>query len=191
MYIVMAESNKDDELNRIVRAVIGELNNHANNAKVEQTSSHSTSNRSTEEEIYKAFQIPRATSTSLTSSSHSYSQLPLSSQYSASTNYSTKTSSNSSRKRGKETMRAASGRFTKKSLGKEAPVSAPIIKDVCLLPTPTWDDVPRRKVKAQLVRAGLFVDAWPFYVHLGEVQLREELRHAFSEHLWQEEEEVG
>ena len=34
-----------------------------------------------------------------------------------------------------------------------------IMKDVCLLPSPDWDAVPRRDSK-QLVRQNMFVDAW-------------------------------
>ena len=50
-----------------------------------------------------------------------------------------------------------------------------IMKDVCLLPSPDWDAVPRRDSKQRLVRQNMFVDAWTLDKTWSEEQLRSEI----------------
>ena len=58
-----------------------------------------------------------------------------------------------------------------------------IMKDVCLLPSPDWDAVPRRDSKQRLVRQNMFVDAWTLDKTWSEEQLRREILLLFKEQL--------
>ena len=58
-----------------------------------------------------------------------------------------------------------------------------IMKDVCLLPSPDWDAVPRRDSKQRLVRQNMFVDAWTLDKTWSEEQLRSEILLLFKEQL--------
>ena len=56
-------------------------------------------------------------------------------------------------------------------------------KDVCLLPGPECDQVPRGAVKANLVQLGLYVDAFKLDKTWGEARLYSELATLFKEAL--------
>ncbi len=58
-----------------------------------------------------------------------------------------------------------------------------VMKDVCLLPSPDWDNVPRRDSKQQLVRQNMFIDAWTLDKTWSEEQLRNEILMLFKEQL--------
>lgn len=73
-------------------------------------------------------------------------------------------------RKGKEQPRSTStGRFQKTGLqrgsgsgkGKKSGDNLSF-KDVCLLPSPGYDTVPRMKAKADLIGQGLYIDAWQF-----------------------------
>lgn len=52
--------------------------------------------------------------------------------------------------------------FSKKKKNKrqgEGPVPDIVYKDVCLLPTPEWNQVPKGQSKASLIARGLYIDA--------------------------------
>ena len=109
-------------------------------------------------------------------------QRQLANQYSNSRNYSASRTENG---KGKQPLGSGSGRF---STASSKPADAPgTLKDVCLLPSPEWQEVPRQKAKADLMKAGLFIDAWPYTTALGE----RELQMHISEHLAAEGEEIG
>ena len=54
-------------------------------------------------------------------------------------------------------VRPNKGKFTTSRKGKSPAVKADLIyKDACLLPSPEWTEVPRRKAKAKLVSSGMY-----------------------------------
>ena len=58
-----------------------------------------------------------------------------------------------------------SGRFVPyttaaKASNKSKPKSQIMIKDVCLLPSSCWEEVPRRHIKQDLINRNLFINAW-------------------------------
>ena len=56
-------------------------------------------------------------------------------------------------------------------------------KDICLLPDPEYDQVPRGAAKANLVQLGLYVDAFKLDKTWGEARLYVELAALFKEAL--------
>ena len=90
---------------------------------------------------------------------------------------------------GRVVPRGRTGRFVpytskaKKQKGKGKTAAELVIKDVCLLPTPEWNNVPRRQVKETLVRQNLFVDAWTLDKTWSEEQLRIEIKKLFTDRL--------
>ena len=58
-----------------------------------------------------------------------------------------------------------------------------VIKNVCLLPSPDWNQVPRRQVKEDLVRRDLFADAWTLDISWSEEEFRAELFNLFKDQL--------
>ena len=87
-------------------------------------------------------------------------------------------------------VRSKNGRFApyknrgkKANDSKKASQASWIMKDVCLLPRPDWDTVPRRDSKQELVRQNMFVDAWTLDKTWSEKQLRNEILTLFKEQL--------
>ena len=56
-------------------------------------------------------------------------------------------------------------------------------KDICLLPEPEYDQVPRGAAKANLVQRGLYVDAFKLNKNWSEARLYKELASLFKEAL--------
>ena len=56
-------------------------------------------------------------------------------------------------------------------------------KDICLLPDPEYDQVPREAAKANLVQRGLYVDAFKLDTTWSEARLYVELASLFKEAL--------
>ena len=91
-----------------------------------------------------------------------------------------------SNRKGKEPIRSSNtGRFvseTKNISKKKIPrMPEPVFKDVCLLPSPEWSEVPRRKAK--LVSQGMYIDAWSFDKKSDEMQLCYDIYKLFEEQL--------
>ena len=69
-----------------------------------------------------------------------------------------------------------------------------VFKDVCLLPSLEWSEVPRRKAKAKLVSQGMYIDAWSFDKNCDERhEIRYDIYKLFEDHLFAngEENRVG
>ena len=58
-----------------------------------------------------------------------------------------------------------------------------IFKDVCLLPSPSWDQVPRGQAKVKLLERGLYVDCFKLDKEWGECRLYQELNDLFKDRL--------
>ena len=94
-------------------------------------------------------------------------------------------------RKGKQPARSAlTGRF-EKGAGSSACGSAgqakqcePTFKDVCLLPSPSWETVPRLKGKASLIEKGLYIDAWSFQKTYQEIELKTAISSLFHERLY-------
>ena len=85
--------------------------------------------------------------------------------------------------------RSGRGRFvpytakSKKGKSKEKSAVELVMKNVCLLPTPNWNEVPRRQIKEDLVRRNFFIDAWTLDKSWSEEELRAELFNLFKDKL--------
>ena len=64
------------------------------------------------------------------------------------------------------------------------------IKDLCLLPSPEYVNLPRLKAKANLIDQGLYIDAWPFDKNSSEEELRNSIKQIFRERLISQDDEV-
>ena len=60
-----------------------------------------------------------------------------------------------------------------------------VYKDICLLPDPDWSQVPRGATKGDLVRRGLYIDAFKLDKNWSEARLYSELASLFKEALEQ------
>ena len=152
----------DSQLNDIVRRVVSSLRNLPNDSTNDVSSSSSGNrpeHRSIEHELGERFRIPRVPDAASTSAR----PLP----------------------------RGGRGRFVpyttaakgKKGKSKEKSSAEFIIKNVCLLPSPDWHQVPRRQMKEDLVRRNLFIDAWTLDKSWSEEDLRTELFNLFKDRL--------
>lgn len=61
--------------------------------------------------------------------------------------------------------------------------SAEYNKDVILLPSPTWRNVPRGKDKAELQKLGLYVDAVRFSKVMSEDEVKSKIKEVFQQQL--------
>ena len=86
----------------------------------------------------------------------------LSSSFSARTNYGANNARGAARRRPRSSRCNNTGRFQPYSRGTSQTPAEPKVyyKAVCLLPMPTWNTVPRGKVKVDLIQKNLCVDAW-------------------------------
>ena len=148
---MMAENMNNSILNsndisQLVRSVVSSLQNlpsTSSQASVSSSNSNSSTNTnvntatginvSVNEEISERFRLSRGQNRS---SSTSTRQLP----------------------------RGYSGRFVPyttaaKASSKNKQKSEIIMKDVCLLPSSRWEEVPRRHIKQDLINRNLFIDA--------------------------------
>ena len=172
----MAENNSginNNDITQLVRSVVSSLQNLPSTTASSQVSGSSSSstgncsvNRNTNagnalshssasEELSERFRLPRGQNRS----SSSIRPLP----------------------------RGTSGRFvpytTAAKASKSKAKSDIIIKDVCLLPSSCWKEVPKRQIKQDLINRNLFIDAWSLDKSWSEQQLRLELFNLFKNHL--------
>ena len=163
----MAESQLTDIVRRIITSLQNLPEGTEDSAETRASSqpanlpnriNSSADNNSVEQEPHQRFQIPRANPTTVATPA-------------------------------RYTARNGSGRFVpystlnKRAKGKgKSPVEL-VIKDVCLLPDPQWDKVPRRQIKEDLIKQNLFVDAWTLDKLWSEETLRKELQNLFKDHI--------
>lgn len=165
------ESCDSRTIQEIVRAVVDNLNSLPT-TPTPASNSNSIPAACTTSELNHAFQIPRGHTSTTTIS-------PLGSELCA--NFSNKR--NYSRK-GKQPRSSGTGKFSSKKGKYPAPKQDFIFKDVCLLPSPEWTEVPRRKAKAELVSKGMYIDAWQLDKCWNEAELRCKVSQLFKEHLF-------
>lgn len=174
----MAEQLQQNNINiqQIVVAVISNLNALPSSTTASSNNPSTVRFESSQDELEAAFpriarnaedhNINSGASTSSTSNSTSIGGTPirnLSARYSRYHNYSQGETSSRPRK-GKEQQRSSTtGCFEKsgskrgKGPGKK-PLPKPTFKDVCLLPSPDYDTVPRMRSKVELISQGLYID---------------------------------
>ena len=88
-------------------------------------------------------------------------------------------------------VRSNTGKFTTSRKGKSPAVKVDLIyKDVCLLPSPEWTEVPRRKAKPKLVSSGMYVDTWQLDKNWSEAELRSQVSSLFHYYLFVNGEEI-
>ena len=157
----MAESQSSDIAN-VVRRLVGAMENLPPNSRSDESGSSTGSFRpgagrsipytNVHLELNDRFQLPRASRSSS----------------------------------GRVIPRARSGRFVPYARGnsggkaKSKSEREIVIKDVCLLPNPGWNSVPRRTVKETLVRQKLYIDAWSMDKSWSEERLKREIRDLFE-----------
>lgn len=155
-------NNQVNDLTQLVRSVVSSLQNLPTASSQAPRSSNSNANRNVtninnvsaaNEELSERFRLPRGQNRS--------SARPL--------------------------PRSGNGRFvpytTAAKASKSKVKSEIIIKDVCLLPSPRWQELPRRHTKQELINRNLFIDAWSLDKSWSEQQLRSELFNLFKSHL--------
>ena len=143
----MADSHPN--LQEIMRAVVSNLNNLPTTSRQFPSA---VENSNAEQELRRSFSIPRDTTlvnTPTTSNACQQSQdqgRSLSGNFRAQANYSNVKSND---RKGKQPVQSSStGRFFVETTSKALKIPEPVFKDVCLLPSPEWVEVPRRKAKA-------------------------------------------
>ena len=150
------------DLQDIVRRVVENLSNiqPANSATTSSSEGCQNFTNATEvQELNRCFQVPRLpvpTSSVLQQSSGR----DLAAGFSSRQNYS---SARQPRMR-RQFPRSSSGRFqpyVRPRGGNRDVVEPPsYFKDVCLLPNPSWERVPRGKIKVLCTNKNIYVDAW-------------------------------
>ena len=155
-------------IQQIVRAVVANLSALHNSAGLPPRATLSGSSASTVgNELNNSFQIPRGQATQRGSFINNFN---------AKKDYS---------------VRSNKGKFTTSRKGKSPAVKADLIyKDVCLLPSPEWTEVPRRKAKAKLVSSGMYVDAWQLDKNRSEAEVRSRVSSLFHYYLFVNGEEI-
>lgn len=184
------------DLQDIVRRVVENLSNiqPANSAATSSSEGCQNFTNETEvQELNRCFQVPRlpAPNSSVLQQS---SGRDLAAGFSSRQNYS---SARQPRMR-RQVPRSSSGRFQPYarncSRGGNRDVVEPpsYFKDVCVLPNPSWERVPRGKMKVFCINKNMYVDAWEVKKDWDEVTLRGEIRKLFSSILKDERgEEIG
>ena len=164
------------DLQDIVRRVVENLTNiqPANSAATSSSEGCQNFTNATEvQELNRCFQVPRlpASNSSVLQQS---SGRDLAAGFSSRQNYS---SARQPRMR-RQVPRSSSG--------------PSYFKDVCVLPNPSWERVPRGKMKVFCINKNMYVDAWEVKKDWAEVTLRGEIRKLFSSVLKDERgEEIG
>ena len=184
------------DLQDIVGRVVENLSNiqPANSAATSSSEGYQNFTNETEvQELNRCFQVPRlpAPNSSVLQQS---SGRDLAAGFSSRQNYS---SARQPRMR-RQVPRSSSGRFQPYarncSRGGNRDVVEPpsYFKDVCVLPNPSWERVPRGKMKVFCINKNMYVDAWEVKKDWDEVTLRGEIRKLFSSILKDERgEEIG
>ena len=155
-------------IQEIVRAVVANFSALSNSTGLPPRATLSGSSASTVgDELNNSFQIPRRQTTQRGSFFNNFN---------AKKNYS---------------VRSNKGKFTTSRKGKSPAVKADLIyKDVCLLPSPEWTEVPRRKAKAKLVSSGMYIDAWQLDKNWSEAEVRSQVSSLFHYYLFVNGEEI-
>ena len=110
-----------------------------------------------EDEINSRFQLPRNSNTNTNAEQTNIRTTPMPG-YNPRYSYATSTSASTSRGSTNKS-RTSKGRFAPYNT-KKIKQSEIVHKDVCLLLSPTWKTVPRRKTKSMLIKSGFYVDAF-------------------------------
>ena len=158
----------------IVRTILNAINNLPNSLQVceQNTSSRNDSVQqfsSPTEELNSRFQIPRTRGSNQTPvNTHVARRTVSSSDFNPRQNYSFQRPGRRKSQKG----------FVKKNTTTTKPDF--VYKDVCLLPNPDWNQVPRGSAKASLVERGLYVDAFRLDKNWGEARLYTELFYLFQ-----------
>lgn len=181
-------ADAENNLQELVRAVVSNLNNLPGPSRLFNGGEREHTN--SEEELRRSFSIPR--DNKRPSASYTLPHQPgtagssLSDNFRAHTNYSNVKSRINNNRKGKQPIRSSStGRFVPETKTKNPPkLPEPVFKDVCLLPSPEWVEVPRRKAKAKLISQGMYIDAWSFDKNCDERQLRCDIYKLFEDHLF-------
>ena len=180
-----------------VRRVVENLSNNIQPANSAATSSsegcQNFTNETEVQELNRCFQVPRlpAPNSSVLQQS---SGRDLAAGFSSRQNYSCARQPRMRR----QVPRSSSGRFqpyaSNCSRGGNRNVVEPpsYFKDVCVLPNPSWERVPRGKMKVFCINKNMYVDAWEVKKDWDEVTLRGKIRKLFSSILKDERgEEIG
>ena len=183
--LTLVERNID--IQEVVRRVVANLNMPpVSVAQCNAPTNSQSESTSISEELNNAFQIPRGREPSTLRSipgTRIWNEISqLSSGFSNNQNYGGR--SGGQRRRGRQerlNLRTASGRFyaVRTSRREHSAVDWMYTKDVCLLPSLSWNKVPRGRMKAFLINRGMYVDAWPVLKDWNEATLRLEIQRLF------------
>ena len=124
------------------------------------------------DEVNARFQIPRQASRGRRIATATTSTIVPAASFNARQNYTLQ--------RSRRCPRGGGRGFASTSRGEQPDF---MYKDICLLPEPEYDQVPRGVAKANLVQRGLYVDAFKLDKNWGEARLNVELASLFKEAL--------
>ena len=171
----------------IVRAVVENLDHPPPQVPPMKSNDASASVRSVNginTELNRAFQIPRGRVTAASSGTTFATRLA--SGFNPQWNY-TNTQQHRVNRRGRS--RSACGRFQPYSRGTSRSSTSSgesvYYNDVCLLPSPSWESVPRGSTKLHLIQKGMFIDAWPISKTWEEADLKRGVAKLFERFLGQ------
>jgi hypothetical protein len=167
-----ARQGRPTNVQDIVQSVLSAITNLPHSSQISGGNASSRINDSVQqfstptEELNSRFQIPRG--------SNSVTPQPLTRRVSSS-DFNPRQNYSFQRRPGR---RNSKGINVQKSTVAEKPEL--VYKDVCLLPNPDWNVVPRGLAKAGLVEKGLFVDAFHLDKKWDEARLYRELSSLFE-----------
>ena len=172
----------------IVQTILNAINNLPNSPQAceQNTSSRNDSAQpfsSPAEELNSRLQIPRtgrSNQTTVTTPHFVPRRIVSSTHFNPRQNYSF--------------QRPGRRKSQKGSVEKDTTATKPelVYKDICLLPNPEWNQVPRGSAKASLVEKGLYVDAFRLDKNWGEARLYTELFSLFQRVLkFEDSHEIG
>ena len=192
----MAEQTQtgSGDLQRLVRTIVVDLMSQEQNSPV-QTAASNTGNRfgSVDEELNNSLRIPRGIphenmpSTSSNSNTAPNVQGSIAMNFNSRQNYAR---NQPQRKRQVGKQPATQSRKRIRTQSSDA-INAKYMKNVFLLPSPTWSTVPRREKKVFLQTQNLVVDAFLIDKRWNLEELRTEFFQLFSTVLLGEDEPFG
>ena len=188
----MAEQRQGD-IQRLVRSIVADLMSQEQNTPVEAATSNTSGNRyeSIDQELNNSFRIPRGTSRENISGSINLNTAPNADANIAMNFNSRQNYARNQPQRKRQVVRQSATQSRKRNRTQTNDGNETYMKNVFLLPSPTWSTVPRREKKVFLQTHDLVVDAFRIDKRWNYEELKTEFFQLFSTVLQGEYESIG